>query len=228
MRSRGRSVLLCAAALLAGCGPPFVATEGLTYTVQRGDTLYAIAWRYDLDYRDLARWNRLGSDYRIVVGQVLKISADDTSTAAIAPRPSSRGSATRRHGASESPESAVRWDWPAAGKVVGPVRQPTGGFGLSILGRLGDPVLAAAAGRVVYAGTALPSYGHLVIVKHSDSLLSAYGHNDRVIVSEGQHVAQGQPIAQMGIGPGQQPALYFEIRLNGKPVDPSAYLPHRR
>ncbi len=85
----------------------------------------------------------------------------------------------------------------------------------------------AVAGRVVYSGTALKNYGHLIIVKHSNSLLSAYGHNEAVLVSEGQEVAKGQAIAQMGLGPGQRPALYFEIRLNGKSVDPSGYLPRR-
>jgi lipoprotein NlpD len=205
-----------------------VATEGLTYVVQPGDTVYAIAWRFDIDYRDLARWNRLGADYRIEVGQVLKLSADGaTSATAEIHQSQSRPSPSTR--SLPAPlEPAVRWDWPASGQIVGPVPQPTGGFGLRILGQLGDPVRAAAAGRVVYTGTALRAYGHLVIIKHTNSLLSAYGLNRSVLVSEGQQVAQGQSIAQMGTGPGQQPALYFEIRLNGKPVDPSAYLPRRR
>jgi lipoprotein NlpD len=225
-----RSLIACAlltamAALLTACGKPFVATEGLTYVVQPGDTVYAIAWRYDLDYRDLARWNHLTS-YRIAVGQVLKISPDG-SAPAVAAIPSRRPQTSMPRVSPPADEPVVRFDWPASGKVIGPVRQPTGGSGLRILGRLGDPVRAAAAGRVVYTGTALRSYGHLVIVKHSNSLLSAYGHNQAVLVTEGQQVTRGQSIAEMGLGPGQQPALYFEIRLDGKPVDPQTYLPQR-
>jgi len=219
------ALLTALAALLTACGKPFVATEGLTYVVQPGDTVYAIAWRYDLDYRDLARWNHLRS-YRIAVGQVLRISSDG-SAPAVAAIPARRPQTSMPRASPPADEPVVRFDWPASGKVIGPVRQPTGGSGLRILGRLGDPVRAAAAGRVVYTGTALRSYGHLVIVKHSNSLLSAYGHNQAVLVTEGQQVTRGQSIAEMGLGPGQQPALYFEIRLDGKPVDPQAYLPQR-
>jgi lipoprotein NlpD len=223
-RPRAFATLLLIAVLSSACSPPFVATEGLTYVVQPGDSLYAIAWRYDLDYRDVAGWNHLGPDYRIAVGQVLKLSADGAVRAqAAAQRPRQSTSAART--AAASAEAAVLWQWPAAGKIVGPVRQPMGGFGLRIIGSLGDPVRAAAAGRVVYSGTALRNYGHLVIVKHSNSLLSAYGHNQAVLVSEGQQVSKGQSIAEMGMGPGQQPTLYFEIRHDGKPVDPSRYLP---
>ncbi|HZF15610.1 MAG TPA: peptidoglycan DD-metalloendopeptidase family protein [Steroidobacteraceae bacterium] len=214
---------LGAAVLIASCGPPFVATEGLTYVVQPGDTLYAIAWRLDLDYRDVARWNHLGTNYRLAVGQVLKVSPDAASAAGA---PSARP-AVRKPAPADSAGPPVRWDWPATGEILGPVPQPTGGFGLRVLGRLGDPVRAAAAGRVVYSGTALKNYGHLIIVKHDNRWLSAYGHNDAVLVTEGQQVAKGQAIAQMGMGPGQRPALYFEIRLDGKSVDPLRYLPHR-
>ena len=219
------AVLTTVAALLAACGAPFVATEGRTCVVEPGDSVYAIAWRYDLDYRDLARWNHL-ANYRIEVGQVLRISPDGLA-AGMAGNPATRQKTQAARDSPRADEPAVRFDWPANGTVVGPVRQPTGGSGLRILGRLGDPVRAAASGRVVYTGTALRSYGHLVIVKHSNSLLSAYGHNQAVLVTEGQLVSRGQSIAAMGLGPGQQPALYFEIRLNGKPVDPQTYLPQR-
>lgn len=219
------AVAIAAASMLVACGPPFVATEGLTYTVQPGDTLYAIAWRLDLDHRDIARWNRLGRDYRISVGQVLRVSPDGAGVTQQARTPNRPPAARPTPPADSGP--AVEWTWPAQGDVVGPVAQPTGGFGMRVLGKLGDPVRSAAAGRVVYSGTALKNYGHLIIVKHSNSLLSAYGHNQAVLVSEGQQVAKGQAIAQMGLGPGQRAALYFEIRLNGKSVDPSSYLPHR-
>lgn len=214
---------------LAACGPPFVATEGLNYTVLPGDTLYAIAWRLDLDYRDLARWNRLAGNYRISVGQVLKVSPDGAPAAypSHVARPENTGPPARWTPATADSGPPVLWEWPAQGAVVGPVPQPTGGSGLRVLGKLGDPVRAAAAGRVVYSGTALKNYGHLIIVKHNSSWLSAYGHNQSVLVREGAAVQKGQAIAAMGMGPGQRPALYFEIRLNGKSVDPSLYLPRR-
>ncbi|MGH8263026.1 MAG: peptidoglycan DD-metalloendopeptidase family protein [Steroidobacterales bacterium] len=226
MKRRRAVVAIAAASFIAACGPPFVATEGLTYTVQPGDTLYAIAWRLDLDHRDIARWNHLGSNYRISVGQVLKVSPDGSEMTPRA-RTAKRPAPAARSAPPADSGPAVDWTWPAAGQVIGPVAQPTGGFGLRVLGKRGDPVRSAAAGRIVYSGTALKNYGHLIIVKHSNSLLSAYGHNESVLVSEGQQVVKGQAIAQMGLGPGQRAALYFEIRLNGKSVDPSAYLPHR-
>jgi lipoprotein NlpD len=221
------AALALGAALLLGtaCGPPFVATEGLTYVVQPGDTLYAIAWRLDLDYRDLARWNRLPPDFRISVGQLLRVSQDAADSEAPAPR--APAAPAQRPGEPALSQPVDGWQWPAIGAVQSPVRQPTGGTGLRVLGQLGDPVRAAASGRVVYSGTALKNYGHLIIVKHNDSLLTAYGHNQAVLVREGEMVRKGQPIAEMGMGPGQRPALYFEIRVNGKPVDPSRYLPHR-
>jgi lipoprotein NlpD len=219
------AIAIAAGSFMAACGPPFVATEGLTYTVQPGDTLYAIAWRLDLDHRDIARWNHLGGNYRISVGQVLKVSPDDAGVSQ--PSRATRPASPVRPLPGPDSGPRVQWVWPAQGDIVGPVVQPTGGFGLRVLGKLGDPVRSAAAGRVVYSGTALRNYGHLIIVKHSNSLLSAYGHNQAVLVNEGQQVAMGQAIAQMGLGPGQRPALYFEIRLNGKSVDPSGYLPQR-
>ena len=221
------AVAIAAAAFIAACGPPFVATEGLTYTVQPGDTLYAIAWRLDLDHRDIARWNHLASNYRISVGQILKVSPDGTEVTERARTAKRPAPPAARAAPPADSGPAVDWTWPAQGEVIGPVAQPTGGFGLRVLGKRGDPVRSAAAGRIVYSGTALKNYGHLIIVKHSNSLLSAYGHNEAVLVSEGQQVGKGQAIAQMGLGPGQRAALYFEIRLNGKSVDPSGYLPHR-
>ena len=107
------------------------------------------------------------------------------------------------------------------------MHQPQGGVGLAIAGSAGQEVRAAAAGRVVYTGAGLRSYGELVIIKHDEAWLSAYGYNRELFVSEGDTVRAGQRIAAMGLGPGQQPQLYFEIRLNGRPVDPAGQLPPR-
>jgi lipoprotein NlpD len=120
------------------------------------------------------------------------------------------------------------WRWPVdVGTVVGIVRQPSGGVGLRIDGGINQPILAAADGKVVYTGSALRGYGQLVIINHVRGWLTAYGHNAFVHVKEGEEVRAGQAIAAMGTGPGQQPMLYFEIRLEGEPLDPLTQLPRR-
>ena len=111
--------------------------------------------------------------------------------------------------------------------MAGVVRQPSGGVGLRIDGGLNQPILAAADGKVVYTGTGLLGYGQLVIINHPRGWLSAYGHNAFVQVKEGEEVRAGQHIAAMGLGPGQRPMLYFEIRLEGDPLDPLTQLPPR-
>jgi lipoprotein NlpD len=118
-------------------------------------------------------------------------------------------------------EASGRWMWPTS--VLESPRAVAGG-GLLLQGVLGQPVRAACSGRVVYVGSGMRGYGNLIIIKHDDSFLSAYGHTREVTVHEGQEVLRGQGIAQMGVGPHQSPTLYFEIRLNGKPVDPLPYL----
>ena len=117
--------------------------------------------------------------------------------------------------------------WPADGSSNIVRHAPTSSQGLLISGTEGAPVRAAAAGRVVYTGSGLRGFGNLLIIKHSNLFLSAYGHNQSLSVKEGDQVALGQTVASMGLGPGQKPALYFEIRYNGQPVDPLAYLPQR-
>ena len=120
------------------------------------------------------------------------------------------------------------WRWPVdVGTVAGIVRQPSGGVGLRIDGGLNQPILAAADGKVVYTGSALRGYGQLVIINHVRGWLTAYGHNAFVQVKEGDEVRAGQQIAAMGLGPGRQPMLYFEIRLEGEPLDPLTQLPPR-
>jgi lipoprotein NlpD len=194
---------LCCA-LLAGCADSGSHGEA-TYIVRPDDTLYSIAWRHDLDYRELARLNHIGTDYRIQVGQTLLLRSP-----AGMPVPPPVKAIAR-----------AKWVWPTEHSAS---PRPVPGGGILLLGSLGQDVRAASAGRVVYRGSGLRGYGNLIIIKHSDSLLSAYAHNRDVLVHEGQEVAAGQSIARMGEGPNQIAALYFEIRENGKPTDPLRYL----
>ena len=203
-----------------------------TYVVQPQDTLYSIAWRHDLDYHELARWNGIGTDFRIRVGQVLTLRPTAQPAAprpaittpaepprvATKPTPPARG-ATPPAAGSSAP--SPHWVWPTA-YLQSPQAVPGGGILLQ--GVLGQPVRAACSGRVVYVGNGIRGYGNLIIIKHDDRFLSAYAHTRELEVREGQEVLAGQVIAQMGIGPHQAPALYFEIRLNGRPVNPVPYL----
>jgi lipoprotein NlpD len=226
-------VLLGACADTAGDGP-----EG--YVVRPGDTLYSIAWRHDVDFRDLARWNNIGADFRISVGQVLVLGpgrapptvgspAQNTPPQVGKPRPLPELQTTAPvPRTTPSPPSApsratagAKWIWPT--DPVGAPR-PVAGGGILLSGRLGQDVRAASAGRVVYTGSGLRGYGNLIIIKHGDTLLSAYAHNREMLVHDGQDVAMGQVIAHMGEGAQQSPLLYFEIRQNGKPVDPLPFL----
>jgi lipoprotein NlpD len=218
-------LLLLIAAALAGCGgEPRRPAQPEYYTVRAGDTLYSISTRHGLDYRDVARWNGIGRDYRIHPGQRLRLRPP-SGTQAVAASPGPSAPAARPPAAVPPPPP---WTWPVTGgRVAGAVRQPSGGVGLRIDGEFGQPVLAAADGRVVYTGSGLRGYGQLVILSHERGWLSAYGHNSSVLVREAEQVRAGQRIATMGNGPSQQPMLYFEIRIDGKPVDPLTQLPAR-
>jgi lipoprotein NlpD len=184
-----------------------------TYVVRPQDTLYSIAWRHDIDYRDLARWNGLGIDYRIAVGQVLTLNPT------IGPSAAPAGA---RIGVQDVPS---QWIWPTD---HGSAPRPVPGGGILLLGLLGQPIRAACAGRVVYVGSGIRGYGNLIIIKHEDNLLSAYAHTRGLTVREGDAVRSGQMIAQMGEGPHQIAALYFEIRRDGKPIDPMPLLINAR
>ena len=214
-----------AALILAACGSGGGWQDDATqHIVRRGETLFSIAWRYGKDPADVARWNRLGDGSLIYPGQVIRLTPP---------------SGSRQQSSSSRPKSGQPlptipsqppppWTWPTRGRInVEFGGKPGSGTGVLIDGRSGQPIVAAASGRVVYAGGGLIGYGQLIILKHNDTYLSAYGHNARLLVKEGQAVKKGQQIATMGEGPERKPRLHFEIRRNGKPVNPRQYLPAR-
>lgn len=191
-----------------------------TYIVQPGDTLYSIAFDHGFDARDLASWNSLSDPNRINVGQRLVLSPRPAGSVT-GPAPSSRPAA-----AAPTQVLAPAWQWPIRGTIVSAYGDSgVLSTGIGIAGTEGAGIVAAASGRVVYAGGGLRDYGQLLIVEHNANWLSAYGHNRRLLVSEGDSVSQGQRIAEMGTGPDGSPLLHFEIRRNGDPVNPLGLLP---
>ncbi|MGX5729922.1 peptidoglycan DD-metalloendopeptidase family protein [Pseudoxanthomonas beigongshangi] len=211
---------------------------GQTVRVQRGDTLYGLAFRNGIDFRDLAAWNGIGSPYTIYPGQTLRLYPSSGSrpttgsaTTGTAPRPAPppATSAPKPPPPQAAPvNSGFSWRWPADGHVIGRfVPGDATKQGIDIAGSGGQAVRAAADGVVVYSGAGLVGYGELIIVKHSEAWLSAYGHNRKRLVNEGQNVKAGQQIAEMGSSGAAREMLHFEIRYNGKPVDPQQYLPKR-
>lgn len=247
-----------------------------SYRVQRGDTLYSIAFRNGLDYRDLAAANRINPPYTIFVGQVIRLdkkaprahearrpaqspevarsNPPQSRVPAVAPKvesrpptvpvtppavastpapqpmpPASPAAAppeSKVPAAASSEAEGLKWQWPAKGvRANGFVAGDQTRQGIDIAGKAGDPVRSAADGVVVYSGNGLIGYGELIIIKHSASMLSAYGHNRRRLVQEGDSVKLGQQIAEMGSTGAKREMLHFEIRKNGKPVDPLRYLP---
>jgi lipoprotein NlpD len=225
------------------------------YTVKPGDALIRIALDYGQSWRDLARWNSLDNPNRIEVGQVLRVvppSADAgvtakpiTSAGKVEPRPldskpdskppvaaASAPAAAASTAVAAAPaavtadEDTLSWGWPVAQSV-------SAGFdeqrnkGLDFAGKPGDPVLAVADGRVVYAGSGLRGYGNLVIIKHNNTYLTAYAHNRAMLVEQDQVVRKGQRIAEMGSTESDTVKLHFEVRKLGKPVDPAKLLPAR-
>lgn len=210
---------------------------GATVVVQRGQNVYRIATENGLTALDLALWNDIPPPYTIHPGQRLRLYPGGQGGTATRPAAPPKKPATSAPTAPRPPASApvaapatstLAWRWPADGTVVAtyaggdPTRQ-----GIDIAGKGGQPVRAAADGVVVYSGSGLVGYGELVIVKHDDQWLSAYGHNRARLVNEGQLVKAGQQIAEMGRSGASRDMLHFEIRYNGKPVDPAQYLPKR-
>lgn len=222
-RARRRLALLLLPALLAACAsaPSGAPVGDGYYRVRSGDTLGKIAQTYRQSVTNLARWNNLANPDRIDVGQVLRVAppagaSEAASSQTAAPAVSNNA----------PPASSIALRWPAQGPVIARFNG-TSNKGIDIGGQPGQPVVAAAAGKVVYAGNGLRGYGNLVMLKHSGGFLTAYAHNRAILVKEGQYVAQGQQIAEMGSTDSQRVQLHFELRQEGKPLDPLRYLPSR-
>jgi LysM repeat protein len=189
------------------------------YVVRPGDSLVRVALAHGVDWREIARLNGIESPYVFEVGQRVRIPCIAAAAPQVAAELSTQGSES-------SPNNLIAWNWPALGGVL--QRFGTGdGKGILLAGNLGDPVKAAAAGRVVYAGNGLRGYGNLIIMKHNDKYLSAYAHMRRLLVKEDQIIKPGQVIAEMGDSDASRVQLLFEIREQGKPVDPMRFLPTR-
>lgn len=283
MRRYGRQWVLWTAFLLGGCSTlntqqdaapvvessPYDIQHQNTHVVKRGDTLYTIAWRYGLDYHEVARMNHLDSPDHIEVGQVLVLNTskkpetspkaekaakpfqpDEPIQSAKPVKPAEPIQSAHPVKPAEPIQSArpvkpvepiqsakstpvdfsqepLRWDWPVKGKILKQygLQKKQANNGIDIAGNLGKPIHAAGRGEVVYAGSGLRGYGQVVIVKHDETYLSAYAHNQEILVKEGDKVALGQPIALMGKTDHQQVKLHFEIRKNGEPIDPLSLLP---
>lgn len=248
-----------------------------TYSVREGDTLYAIAFSYGLDFRDMAEWNGIPAPYVIYPGQALNLSPParssnrpaevqistaktpgqvttrpHTSAATVAveqkpippkQQPSPAGDSASPQTDEKTAASSVTrspppvpqysadpdsWKWPTSGRLLrGYVAGDPARNGLDIAGNEGQAIIATAGGTVVYSGNGLIGYGELIIIKHSDKMLSAYAHNKSRLVREGEQVLQGQKIAEMGRNDRNEELLHFEIRTRGKPVNPLKYLPNR-
>ncbi|MGE0384586.1 MAG: peptidoglycan DD-metalloendopeptidase family protein [Gammaproteobacteria bacterium] len=244
------------------------------HEVKAGDTLFSIAFRFGLDYRQVARWNGIRAPYRIFPGQQILLRPPppgyDQQPAAVAAVPATRAAvpaqptiasppaarpstpripsggtpsappqdvvatpaspaaattapaASAETSAARRSEAGIAWQWPARGTVRA---AGVGQAALEILGRRGQAIYAAAGGQVVYSGSGLIGYGKLIIIKHNDTFLSAYAHNDKLLVGEGTVVTAGQKIAEMGDSGAKEVILHFEIRRNGKPVPPLDFLP---
>ena len=205
-----------------------------SHTVSKGDTLFSIAWRYGHDYKTLASWNRIKPPFVIYPGQVIQLKPVKRRRAEQPPPVTRKQSlekpqvqqqnTARRKAAATAAARGIRWQWPARGKLLKP-SSPTAQKGISISGRTGQKIVAAATGEVVYSGSGLRGYGNLIIIKHNDTYLSAYAYNRELIVKEGEMVKAGQQISTMGLDGKGAPVLHFEIRKNGKPVDPLRQLP---
>lgn len=201
------------------------------HIVQRGDSLYSIGWSYGYDARDLAQWNGLKAPYELQPGQRIRLvpppgakPAQVVTKSAAPPKVI----AVPRSGGAEPASGGLAWSWPTEGKVIvtfdaNDARRK----GIDIAGVYGQPVRAAAAGKVVYSGSGLVGYGKLIILKHNETWLSAYAHNKELFVGEGESVEAGREISQMGSSGENVATLHFEIRRDGQPVDPLAYLPAR-
>jgi lipoprotein NlpD len=250
------------------------------HVVQKGDTLYSIAFNYGFDYHELAELNGIQDPSVISIGQEIRLFPGRAKTVAPAApieakpievlvkeqpklvkyayseaamaqidkvqeqtkpeattvakvesipipeaKPDSQADTATDDTADDGEEVALEWGLPANGKLIGKFSESANRKGIDIAGKLGQPVLASAPGKVVYSGSGLRGYGKLIIIKHNKTYLSAYAHNDKILVKEGQSVTRGQKIAEMGKTDASEVELHFEVRRFGKPVDPAKYLP---
>jgi lipoprotein NlpD len=211
------------------------------YTVKPGDTLIRIGMDNGQSWRDIIRWNKLDNPNLIETGQVLRVVPPATEAAVVRPAVSPTASASSASvpaapmpvasapatsvapAAPSAAEESISFQWPARGNLLSGFDESKN-KGVDIGGKAGDPVLAAADGRVVYAGAGLRGYGNLIILKHNNTYLTAYAHNQTLLVKEDQVIKRGQKIAEMGNSDADQVKLHFEIRRQGKPVDPVKYL----
>jgi len=231
--------------------------NGREYIVKKGETLYSISWRANIDVSTLASFNKLSSPYQIFPGQKLflvkntakasknvvqggsgkkqkakRVKKPVASNKKQAYGKNVRGEKVSKKANIETTTQGTnfsqkirKWLWPAKGKVIeGFSTAKQGNKGINIAGRRGDPIKSTADGKVVYAGDALRGYGQLIIVKHNDDYLSAYAHNDRILVKEQQLIKAGQVIAKMGDTDAERVMLHFEVRFRGKSVNPMKYL----
>lgn len=259
---RASITVLCMLVLLCGCSPMLrwqtihrdqstspqmslhtnYRLHRLFVTVQRGETLYSIAFRHDLDFHQVAVWNQIGPGYKIYPGERIRLTPPPENIArkrrvhlrSPSNIPASRADSTQQNGLipldSVPPQGFPKfnihdWQWPVRGQIVQHFDPGNGDKGIDIAANLGQPVMAAAPGKVVYSGNALKGYGQLIIVKHNARYLSAYAYNDTILVRQGQWVRAGQVIATVGEGPKHRAELHFEIRELGKPVNPLRFLP---
>jgi lipoprotein NlpD len=220
-----------------------VATADAFYTVKRGDTLYSIALEHGADYREVAQWNSLEDPSKLSVGQVLRVTAPAQPPGVqVGSAPPGAGRIESRplgSGPQQQPQKPVvaareeprlldaqplQFAWPAKGKVLAGFAEPRR-KGIDIDGKPGDPVNAAAAGRVTYVGSGIPGLGKLVVIRHDQGFITVYAHNKDILVKEQQTVTRGQKIAELGSSDSDRPKLHFQIRKGAAAVDPLLYLP---
>lgn len=216
------------------------------HQVTRGETLYSIAFQHDLDYRTLAIANNLSPPYTIFVGQQLTLNLNQPAAAPapIANAAVAAGTVVNNNAVAQAqaatpvsrsvirqpivstPVAEPRWQWPVRGQLMaGFQTDSSNGKGIDIAASSGQPVVAAADGDVVYAGNGIQGSGNLIIIRHNERLLSAYAHNRNLLVVEGARIRAGDTIGEVGINTSGQSVLHFEIRQDGKPVDPLQFLP---